>query len=131
VRADQVPQDGNVTLGGHRKAVYAVGPDGRYTVVPSSGWEAEETVTLQAVEQFRRLQEEAHGRALAGATSPLEFHMYRSRMDLELLSQTTGLWRWRIRRHFRPQVFARLKPALLARYADALGISVDALQRLR
>ncbi len=120
-----------MALGGHRKAVYAVGPDGRYTVVPSSGWEAEETVTLQAVEQFRRLQEEAHRRALEGAASPLEFHMYRSRMDLELLSQTTGLWRWRIRRHFRPQVFARLKPALLARYADALGISVDALQRMR
>lgn len=131
MRADQVPQDGNVTLAGHRKAVYAVGPDGRYTVVPSIGWEVEETVTLQAVEQFRRLQEEAHRRALEGATSPLEFHMYSSRMDLALLSQTTGLWRWRIRRHFRPQVFARLKPALLARYADALGISVDTLQRVR
>ncbi len=120
-----------MTLAGHRKAVYAVGPDGRYTVVASSGWEVEETVTLQAVEHFRLLEDEAHRRALEGATSPLEFHMYRSRMDLALLSQTTGLWRWRIRRHFRPQVFARLKPALLARYADALGISVDTLQRLR
>ncbi|MGB7542138.1 MAG: hypothetical protein WA373_14280 [Burkholderiales bacterium] len=131
MRADQVPQDGNATLGGHRKAVYAVGPDGRYTVVPSSGWEAEETVTLQAVEQFRRLEEDARRRALEGSASPLEFHMYRCRMDPALLAQTTGLWRWRIRRHFRPRVFARLKPALLARYAEALGISVDALQRVQ
>ena len=66
----------------------------------------------------------------AGRTSPLEFHMYDRRMDLALLGQTTGLWRWRIRRHFRPEIFARLKPALLARYADALGLSVDTLRRL-
>lgn len=120
-----------MTLAGHRKAIYAVGPDGRYTVVPSSGWEVEETVTLQAVEHFRRMEEDARRRVLEGTTSPLEFHMYRSRMDPALLSQTTGLWCWRIRRHFRPQVFARLKPALLARYADALGISVESLQRVQ
>jgi hypothetical protein len=51
-------------------------------------------------------------------------------MDLALLAQTTGLWRWRIRRHFRPQVFARLSPALRRRYADALGLSLEALGRI-
>jgi hypothetical protein len=51
-------------------------------------------------------------------------------MDLALLSQTTGLWRWRIRRHFRPQVFARLSLALRQRYADALGLSLEALGRI-
>jgi hypothetical protein len=130
MRADEVPQDGNAALGGHRKAVYAVGPDGRYTVVPSTGWEAEETVTLQAVEAFRRLADDARRRALEGRASPLEVHMYRSRMDLALLAQTTGLWRWRIRRHLHPAAFARLNAKLLARYADALGVSVDELRRL-
>ena len=130
MRTDEVPQDDNAALGGHRKAMYAVGPDGRYTLVPSKGWEVEETVTLQAVEAFQRLAEDARRRVEAGRTSPLEFHMYDRRMDLALLGQTTGLWRWRIRRHFRPEIFARLKPALLARYADALGLSVDTLRRL-
>jgi hypothetical protein len=130
MRSDDVPQDKNSALAGHRKAVYAVDKDGRYTVVPSDGWEAEETVTLQAVEAFQRQAEDALRRAQAGRTSPLEYHMYRQRMDLLLLAQTTGLWRWRIRRHFRPHVFARLRPALLARYADALGLSVDDLKRL-
>lgn len=130
MRADDVPQDDNAALDGKRKAVYAVGRDGRYTLVPSSGWEAEETVTLQAVEAFRERAEDARRRAHAGHTAALEFHMYERRMDLALLAQTTGLWRWRIRRHFRPAVFARLKPALLARYADALGMSIDQLRSL-
>jgi hypothetical protein len=130
MRADDVPQDDNAAQDGKRKAVYAVGRDGRYTLVPSTGWEAEETVTLQAVEAFRAQAEDARRRAHAGHTSALEFHMYEQRMDLALLAQTTGIWRWRIRRHFRPAVFARLKPALLARYAEALGMSVDALRRV-
>ena len=56
--------------------------------------------------------------------------MYHARMDVALLSQTTGVWRWRIRRHFRPQVFARLSTALRQRYADALGLSLEALGRI-
>jgi hypothetical protein len=125
---DEVPQEGNATLGGQRKAMYAVGADGRYTIVQSRGWEAEEAVTTQAVEAFQRLAHEALRRAREGLSSPLEYHMYRGRMDLALLAQTTGLWRWRIRRHFRPAVFARLKTVLLMRYAEALGISVDQLR---
>lgn len=130
MRTDEVPQDENTALGGHRKAMYAVGPDGRYTLVPSKGWEVEATVTLQAVEAFQRQADDARRRAREGKTSPLEFHMYDRRMDLVLLSQTSGVWRWRIRRHFRPEVFARLRPKLLARYADALGLTVEQLKQL-
>jgi len=130
MRDRDVPQEGNATLAGHLKAVYAVADDGRVHLVASRGWEVEEIVTRQAVEDLERLAREARERARAGLTSPLEVHMYRARMDLALLSQTTGLWRWRIRRHFRPEVFARLSPALRRRYADALGISPEALGRI-
>jgi hypothetical protein len=125
-----VPQEGNASLAGHRKAVYAVGDDGKLRIVPSRGWEVEETVTRQAVEDLERRAREARARALAGRTSPLEYHMYRARMDVALLSQTTGLWRWRVRRHFRPGVFARLPSSLKRRYAEALGISVEALEKV-
>jgi hypothetical protein len=130
MRERDVPQEGNATLAGNRKAVYAVADDGQVRLVASRGWEVEEIVTTQAVQDLERLAREAHQRARAGLTSPLEVHMYRSRMDLALLAQTTGLWRWRIRRHFRPQVFARLSPALRQRYADALGLSLEALGRI-
>lgn len=125
----EVPQEGNATLGGHRKAVYARGADGKLQIVQSAGWEVEEIVTRQAVDDLNRLAEEARQRVLAGQTSPLEYHMHKARMDVPLLAQTTGLWQWRIRRHFRPAVFAGLSPALLARYASVMGISVEQLKK--
>lgn len=125
----EVPQEGNSTLGGHRKAMYARGADGKLHIVQSAGWEVEEIVTKQAVDDLLRLTNDARQRALAGQTSPLEYHMYRVRMDVPLLSQASGIWQWRIRRHFRPAIFARLSPALLATYADAMGITVDQLKK--
>ena len=125
-----VPQEGNVTLGGQRKAVYAVGEDGKLRLVPSRGWEAEEIVTRQAVEDLERRAADARRRALAGAASPLEYHMYKARMDLALLSQTTGLWQWRIRRHFRPDVFSGLSIKIKQKYCDALGIAPEGLEEI-
>ncbi len=125
----EVPQEGNATLGGHRKALYARGADGKLQIVQSAGWEVEEIVTRQAVEDLNRLAEDARQRVAAGLTSALEYHMHKARMDVPLLAQTTGLWQWRIRRHFRPAIFARLSPALLQRYAEAMGLSVEQLKK--
>ena len=125
----EVPQEGNSTLGGHRKAMYARGADGKLHIVQSAGWEVEEIVTKQAVDDLLRLTENARQRVLAGQTSPLEYHMYRVRMDVPLLSQASGIWQWRIRRHFRPALFAGLSASLLTTYADAMGMTVDQLKK--
>ena len=130
MRDDEVPQEGNSTLAGQRKAMYARGADGRLHIVQSAGWEVEEIVTRQAVEDLQQQAEAARQRVLQGLTAPLEYHMYRQRMDVPMLSQVTGLWQWRIRRHLRPEIFARLAPSLRARYAEALGISCAQLERI-
>jgi len=125
-----VPQERNVTLGGFHKAVYARDESGRIVPVKSAGWEAEEIVTQQAVAIFQLKAEATRLRVLAGERSPLEYWMYARRMDLSTLAQSTGIWRWRIRRHFRPAAFAQLGDPLLRRYAEALGLSPDALRRV-
>ena len=125
----EVPQEGNSTLAGHRKAVYARGDDGKLHIVQSAGWEVEEIVTRQAVEDLNRLAEDARQRVIAGQTSVLEYHMHKARMDVPLLSQVTGLWQWRIRRHVRPDIFAGLSAGLLQRYGDAMGLSVEQLKK--
>jgi hypothetical protein len=125
--AADVPQEGSVTYGGHLKAVYARTGDGRLGLVQTRGWEAEETVTRQAVLAFEALAAAALERMRAGQGSPLEVHMYRARMDIALLAQATGLWRWQVRRHLRPAAFARLSGTLRARYAQAFGIAPDQL----
>ena len=126
----EVPQEGNSTHPGLRKALYARGSDGRVRLVTSAGWQVEEIVTRQAIDLLAAEAEEARQRAVRGLASPLEYHMYCGRMDLALLSQATGIWRWRVRRHFRPEVFSKLPEKLLRRYAEALGLTVDALREL-
>jgi hypothetical protein len=130
MRERDVPQEGNATLAGHRKAVYAVGEDGKLRIVASRGWQVEEIVTRQALAELEERARDARQRALAGLASPLEYHMYRARMDVPMLAEAAGLWRWRVRRHLKPQVFARLPLALKRRYAEALGIAPQALERL-
>lgn len=125
----EVPQEGNSTLGGQRKGIYAKGADGKIHLVQSAGWEVEEIVTRQAVDDLLRLTEDARQRVVAGQTSALEFHMHRVRMDVALLAQVTGLWQWRIRRHFRPEIFSRLSPQLLARYGEAMGLTAEQLKK--
>jgi hypothetical protein len=127
---NDVPQEGNRTLGSHRKALYAKDASGKMVIVPSCGSEVDETVTLQAVHRMTALTDDAKARVLAGQSSPLEYWMCARRMDVALLSQISGLWQWRIRRHFKPQRFARLSPRVLARYAEALGLSAAQLQTL-
>ena len=127
---DAVPQEGNATLAGHRKAVYARDSAGHMVIAPSRGWEVEEIVTSHAVETLHAQAEAARERVKAGLASPLEFWMYERRMDLALLSQTSGFWQWRVKRHLRPDGFARLSAKQLARYAEALGLSPALLQRL-
>lgn len=127
---NDVPQEGNRTLGSHRKALYAKDAEGKMVIVPSRGSEVDETVTMQAVDRMNGLAEDARVRAQAGRSSPLEYWMYARRMDVALLSQSSGLWQWRIRRHFNPQRFEHLSPVMLARYAEALGLTTAQLQTL-
>lgn len=126
----QVPQDNSHTYGGHRKLLYATNESGDYVGVTSTGWEAETLATDSALDLLAQQQEVAWQRAQCGETSPLEYYMVYRRMDLALLSQTSGVFRWRIRRHFRPAIYARLSEKLLQRYAEALGIETRVLKTL-
>lgn len=125
-----VPQDASPTYGGLRKLLYAVDEKGEYTGVPSSGWEVESFSTELAVAELERHRAEAWQRARDGRSSALEYHMFARRMDFDTLAAVSGMWHWRLRRHLRPAVFARLSHRILRRYADAMGITVEQLRVL-
>ena len=130
MKKEDVPQDRVKAFQGRSKALYAIDKDGRYALVPSNGWEAEEIVLDQAVDEFKRLAAEAHAAARSGEGSPLQYHMYARRMDLVLLADLSGQWQWRVRRHLRPGAFERLSARAQRRYAEALGLSVSQLSSL-
>jgi hypothetical protein len=131
MKIEEVPQDSeNSTYGGGHKVIYAVDDQGDFVSVKSSGWTVEAGATQMALEQIRKQCDESWRRASHGETSALEYFMYYRRMDLALLSQTTGLFQWRIRRHFNPRVYQKLGARLMARYAQALEFDIQTLTQL-
>lgn len=130
MKLDEVPQDREGSkYGGHQKLLYAVDDQGLYQEAKSAGWDAENYATGLALQELEQLAQQAHISWQAGRTSVLPYLMYRYRMDELALAQCTGLWRWRIRRHFRPGVFARLPVSLLERYAQAFSMPLTQLTR--
>jgi len=128
MKLDEVPQDAEgSSYAGHQKLVYAVDDEGSYQGAQTAGWDTENYATGQALAELTELEQQAMQQWQAGESSVLPYLMYRCRMDELTLAQTTGLWRWRIRRHFKVQVFQRLPTRVLIRYAQALSLPVEQL----
>jgi hypothetical protein len=130
VKKHEVPQQNAKAFMGHSKLLYATDEQGRYVSAPCNGWEAEEIVLDQAIAEYVRQAEDAWRRAQAGAASTLEYHMFKQRMDVVLLAQSTGFFKWRVRRDLKPGAFQKLPAARRERYSDALGVRVADLDRL-
>jgi len=128
MRDQEVPQDNSTIYHGEKRALYATDKSGEYGVVASSGWSVEAEATQQAVAELERLADEAYNAWVEGNSSPLAFHMYDKRLDLLSLSQATGLFQWRIKRHFNPNTFSRLSDKMLTRYADVMGLCIEELK---
>jgi hypothetical protein len=41
------------------------------------------------------------------------------------------MWQWRVKRHFKPKVFAKLNDKILQKYAETFEISVDELRNFK
>ena len=130
MKLDEVPQDDSHSFEGQRKRLYARNADGEYTTALSSGWEAEDVVLDQAVEEFKRFAREARQRVQQGVSSPLEYHMYAHRMDSVVLAQAAGFFRWQVRRHLKPAVFNRLTSRKMQRYEEAFQMNAEQLRTL-
>jgi hypothetical protein len=128
VKIDEVPQDNLIHYqGAGKRAIYAVNDRGEYTTVPTSGWEVEEIVLSQALADYDEQAEEARQRILRGKSSPIEYFMYKRRMDALVLAQAMGLFKWQVKRHLKAKVFQRLDKALLNQYARILRVDVRRL----
>ena len=131
MKAKEVPQDDIKTFKGFgTKAMYAVDENGQYTRIPTSGWEVEEVVLRDVVDDFARLTLEAKSRVIKGETSPIEYYMNKYFMDLPALAAGMGLAKWRVKRHFNPKVFAKLNDKLLQRYADFFNMDVADIKNI-
>lgn len=129
MKVNEVPQDNTVEYyEGVKRACYAVDEKGRYVIVSSNGWEAEELVNGLAVKELAVNLGKTRKAVLAGEKSPLAYHMERRQMIPDILGKTAGIAVFRVKRHLRPEIFSRLKNPVLERYAKALAITMEELK---
>lgn len=132
MKKENVPQDNNPTYQGYgTKVIYAVDDGGEYATVKSSGWEAEEIVLMDVVNDFKERAREAKKRILSGQASPIEYFMHLKLMDPPALAGGLGIAKWRVKRHLTVRGFNRLDPKMLLRYANFFDISVNFLTHFR
>ena len=125
---NEIPQDDSKIFRGQKKVIYAT-QNGHYKTGTTTGWNTEEFVTEQAVEEFNQLANEALDAVKRGEKSPLFYYMYLYRFDLPTLAQTTGFWQWQIKRHFKPSIFEKLSDNVLAKYAGVFGMPLFELKK--
>lgn len=126
---EEVPQDASdfKARNGVRKLVYATDPNGAYTGVVSSGWDAEHAAMKGAWEEADEVLAETAEMVRSGKLSPIAYFMQKTLMDAPLLAKYVGCWTWQVKRHCKPSVFNRLRPEMLQRYAAVFEIPVSAL----
>lgn len=131
MKKEEVPQDlsslGKIT----KEVCYATDESGKYVKELSRGWDVKITALDAAWGDISERVAAARERVLAGEASPLLFFMERALMDVPILAGYTGFWKWQIRRHLRPSVFAGLSDKKLQRYADVFNVGIEDLKSMK
>jgi hypothetical protein len=129
---EKVPQDtGNLTKNNLKELLYATDENGDYTTTLSSGWEPKTIALSNSIDDINERIADAKQQVVNGEASPICYYMEVNKMDLTILASYVGLWKWRVKRHFKPDVFAQLNDKTLQKYADAFEISVQELKNIK
>jgi len=129
MKNSEVPQDNsNLKDSELKELCYAVDENGEYTTVNSSGWDPKTIALNNAIADINERIDNAKQRVLNNQTSPIEYYMEVNKMDLNILASYVGLWKWRVKRHFKPSVFKKLSNKVLQKYADVFNMSIPQLK---
>jgi len=130
MKKNEVPQDkSNLESANFKELCYAVDENGEYTTELSTGWNPKTIALNNAIEALNERISASKQRVKDLKVSPLEYYMELHKMDLPILASYVGIWKWRVKRHFRPGVFKNLNNKTLQKYADVFDITIEELQR--
>lgn len=131
MKKSDVPQDkSNLESASFKELCYAVDENGEYTTAQSTGWTPKTIALDNAIEDINERVKDAKNRVMNNETSPIEYYMELHKMDLGILASYVGMWKWRVKRHFKPKVFKRLSKKTLQKYANVFEISIAQLKTL-
>lgn len=132
MKKNEVPQDeSKLEKANIKDMVYAVDENGDYVTELSTGWNPKTIALDNAIKQIEERITAAKERVLNNESSPLEYYMEVNKMDLPILASYVGIWKWRVKRHFKPSVFKKLNQKTLEKYADVFDISIEDLQQFK
>lgn len=114
-----------------KELVYATDENGNYTTALSSGWEPKTIALSNSIEEISERIAIAKAQVENNEMSPIFYYMEFCRMDIGVLSSYVGMWQWRVKRHFKPKVFAGLSDAVLKKYAESFNITVEELKNFK
>lgn len=112
---------------GMPKGYYTQDDNGKYVLDTNHCW-SEEVCVAAIVSEVRSNIENARKEVLAGLKSPLCYHMEVRQMDAKFLAKAAGIAVFRVKRHMRPKIFAKLKSSILDLYAAALAVTPEELK---
>ncbi|WP_395056725.1 hypothetical protein [Flavobacterium sp.] len=132
MKENEVPQDkGNLSKSNMKELVYATDEKGNYTTALSTGWEPKTIVLSNSIDEINERIATAKEQVKSGEVSPIVYFMEFSKMDIGVLSSYLGMWQWRVKRHFKPTIFAKLSDTTLQKYAETFNISVAELRNFK
>jgi len=116
--------------GQSRELLYSYEKDGNYGKTVGFHNEADRITIQQAWDHFNERIASAREKVLAGKVSPIVYYMEKNLVDTLTLSMLAGISLWRVKWHYRPGVFKRLKDKTLKKYADAFNITIEELKKV-
>ena len=129
MKKEEVPQDqGNLSKSNLKELIYATDEKGNYTTALSSGWEPKTIALSNSIDEINERIAAANEGVKKGEVSPIVYFMELHKMDPIILASYVGMWKWRVKRHFKPTVFSKLSNRILSKYAEAFSITVDELK---
>jgi hypothetical protein len=130
MKQENVPQDlsslGKIT----KEVCYATDSTGKYVTTLSDGWDVKIKALDVAWEEIQGRIAQAKQKVLNGEASPLLFFMELRLMDMSIVADYTGFWKWQIKRHLKPDVFNKLSEKDLEKYAEAFNVKVAELKSM-
>ncbi len=127
---NQNPVYKNKEYGQYRELLYDYNEKGNFEKTVGYHGEPDRIILQQAWDLFNERIEEAKNKVIAGKASPVVYYMEKNLLDPLNLSMIAGISLWRVKWHFRPGVFKKLKESTLQKYAKAFNITIDELKNI-
>lgn len=121
-------KNGNLIVTNSKRIRYAVDGKGEVSEEYEVLTEYANIVAGNVFDHFEERKDGARERVRKKKSSPIEYFMYHSNIEIDLVTALTGFSRREVKNHMKPRVFEKLDDAVLQRYAEVFETDVDTIR---